>query len=339
MSTTLLDARRQVWPTDWAIVFGRDAPLWIEIGFGNGQFLVDLAEQRRDVDLLGLEISLPSLRRAQRRVEQARLTNVRLLSCGGLYALWALCAPASVEALFINFPDPWHKADHYHRRLIDDRFLCLAASRLRPEARLEIATDHVEYAQAIAACLSRSEHFVNRQSAPWSTTAPQRTKTKYEQIALEAGRTCFYFAWKRNRRIVQDAFPAPEEIAMPHVIMASALSITEIAARFAPMDWAGKGVQGRFLDLLQSRRGGAILIDTYVSEEPFSQRVALTLRTRHGDASELILGLHELGFPRPTTGIHLAIAALTRWLLSLHPDMQVKQENLQASDVTIPGVS
>ncbi len=337
MSATILDARRLAWPTDWATVFGRAAPLWIEIGFGNGRFLVEMAQQRRDADLLGFEISLPSIRRAQRRVEQAQLTNVRLLGCGALYALWALCAPASIDALFINFPDPWHKADHNHRRLIDDRFLCLAASRLRPGARLEIATDHTDYAQLIAACLSRSEHFVSRRPSPWLTVDPQRSRTKYEQIALDAGRTCYYFNWQRNHRTARDAFPAPEEFAMPHVILASALSTAEIVERFAPLDWSGNGVQGRFVDLWQSYRNDVILIDAYVSDEPYSQRVALVIRPRRDDAHELILGLHELGFPRPTAGAHLALAALTRWLLSLHPEMRVKQENLQTSDVTIRG--
>jgi len=339
MSATLLDARRQAWPTDWVKVFGRDAPLWIEIGFGNGQFLTELAQRRPEVNLLGFEISMPSLRRTQRRSELAQLTNVRLLSCGGVYALWALCAPASVEAVFINFPDPWHKADHNHRRLINDRFLCLAATRLRPQARLEIATDHAEYAQVIAACLGRSEYFASRLQTPWATTDPQRTTTKYEQIALEAGRPCYYFNWQRNRRAIQDAFPAPLEIEMPHVIVASPLSVAEIVERFRPLDWEGNGVQGRFVDLWQSYRNDAFLIDAYVSEEPFSQRVALIVRPRGGDLQELIVLPHELGFPRSTAGIHLAIAALTRWLLSLHPDMRVKQDNLQASDVTIRGVS
>ncbi|MEZ4519611.1 MAG: methyltransferase domain-containing protein [Chloroflexota bacterium] len=71
------------WPTDWTAEFGREAPLLMEIGFGSGQFLSRLAQQMPEANILGIEISLPSLRNAARKIQRADLNNVRLLLCDG----------------------------------------------------------------------------------------------------------------------------------------------------------------------------------------------------------------------------------------------------------------
>ncbi len=84
------------WPTDWSSLFGREGPLVIEIGFGSGLFLADLARSRPDANVLGLEISIPSLRNAGRKVRREGLSNVILMQAAAPAALQTLCEPGSV---------------------------------------------------------------------------------------------------------------------------------------------------------------------------------------------------------------------------------------------------
>lgn len=121
---------------------------------------------------------------------------------------------------------------------------------------------------------------------------------------------------------------------MPHAILDCPVSLDEIAATFLSASQTGNEHIVRFIALYRGEQPPHLLVDTYVEEEPLSQRVALTIRTRGGassdqQAGEIIVGLHDLGFPRPTPGLHAAIFYLTRWLQSLHPDMRLKQTNVR----------
>lgn len=331
MLIPFLDPIRLPWPAPWPEIFGREAPLLVEVGFGGGHFLVNLARRRPEANVLGCEISLPSLRRGLQKRRQLGLANLQLVQGDARLVLWALCAPDEIDELTINFPDPWPKARHHERRLISGRFLHLAATRLRPDARLDIATDHAEYAAAIAACLAQTPYFDSRHSTPFVTDDRERLRTKYEQIALDEGRTCHYFKWRRNDVAAPNIFAVPKEVAMPHVILESPLGLAEIAAAFEPGQWSAGATHVRFIELFQSPTRNKLLIEANINEEPLQQRVGLTIRSRerNGHTAELILALHELGFPRPTEGVHQALAILADWLQSLHPDVKIVKSNLK----------
>jgi tRNA (guanine-N7-)-methyltransferase len=330
MSSRYLDGTRLPWPADWEGIFGRQAPLMMEIGFGGGVFLVELARKRPEANVLGVEIALPSLRKGERKVALAGLSNVRLVYGGGPLVLWTLCRPGSVSGLYINFPDPWPKLPHHHRRLISDQFLHLAATRLRPGSLLYIATDHAAYAKVITACLERSPYFVSRGERPYTTEDRERVRTKYEGIALAAGRTCHYFQWERNAADAPDIFPIPQELPMPHAILQTPMSLPEIVERFEPQQWTAPAAAGavnvRLADVLYSARYDSLLVETYINEEPIDQRIGLSVRRQAG--GELIVSLHEIGFPRPTGGIHAAIMGLALWLVGLHPEGELVKHNL-----------
>lgn len=326
MSVELYQCGRMPWPVNWAALFGREAPLFLEIGFGGGQFLLDLARNRPDANFAGLEISLPSLRKVAQKVTKAGLSNIRLFQGGAESFLWALCPPAALAGIYINFPDPWPKAGHQHRRLISPQFLHLAATRMTPGALLEIATDHAEYAAAIHAALSQSPYFASQLAAPFLTDDPARVRTKYELKGLAAGSTCYYFKWWQKGQPAPNAFPIPQEFAMPHVVLRTSLSLAEIATRFSPAYYPTETAEIKFIELFQSPYDGKLLLDVYVSEQPMSQRLGLTIRSRQEE--KLVVGVHEVGFPRPTAGVHRAVGLLAEWLLSLHPDGEILNSNL-----------
>ncbi len=315
------------WPADWPALFGRDAPLVMEIGFGSGQYLVALAARRPEANILGVEISVPALRRAGRKLERRDLSHVRLIQGDASAVLWALCAPGSLAAVVINFPDPWPKQGHDARRLIDDGFLCLLATRVAADAPLDIATDHDGYAAQVAAALERSPHFESRSGAPFALEQPGRVPTKYERVALAEGRTPRYFAWRRNDAPATTPFSIPEEYAMPHVVLRGPADLAEIGRRFRPTVVMFDGGRVRFIEAYRALGEDKLLIETYINENPIRQRLGLEIRPRAN--GEIVLGLAEVGFPRPTRGVHAAVAALSGWLRAEFPALIVVHAALQ----------
>jgi tRNA (guanine-N7-)-methyltransferase len=319
------------WPAPWPKLFGRRAELLVEIGFGSGEYLIHLAQRRPEANVLGVEISLPSLQRAVKKIGREGLTNVRVVQSSAESALWLLCAPASLCEVIINFPDPWPKATHHGRRLINDNFLYLLATRMKTGALLKIATDHVEYAAVIAGALSRSPHFQNQLPAPYATKDTERITTKYERLAKEAERACHYFRWRRNELPALNHFPLPQELPMPHVILKTPSDLDEIGRRFEPIYVEADDIQLKFIECYRSLRDGKLLVETLVMEGPLRQRVCLELRPRVApdkSGREIMIGLHEVGFPRPTRGIHVAIEQLMTWLQEIAPETEIVHSNL-----------
>ena len=96
----------------------RAAPLIVEIGFGNGDYLIHLAETRPDHNIIGVEISSQSLAKAEAKIEKRGLLNVRPIHCRAETALAHMLEPEAVAEFHINYPDPWFKKRHQRRRLI-----------------------------------------------------------------------------------------------------------------------------------------------------------------------------------------------------------------------------
>lgn len=322
------------WPTDWESIFGRRGPLVVEIGFGSGLFLADLARTQPEANVLGLEISIPSLRNAGRKVKRGGLSNIFLMQASASAAFQALCEPGSIDRVIINFPDPWPKKDHLNRRLINDEFLCLLATRMRPDGRLDIATDHDDYAEQIADCLLHSPHFNSRLNAPYSLENPNRVQTKYERFAREEGRTPRYFQWRRNAMPIENRFPFPKELPMPHVVLRLPVDLNEIGRRFRPVAVELETTRIRFIEAYQSLHDGKLLIETYINEDPILQRIGLEFRAR--SSGEIVISLAEVGFPRPTRGVHLAVGYLVDWLRMEFPSLVVVQTTLQGAHADRP---
>lgn len=323
----MLYERQMAWPTDWTAVYQRPAPFVMEIGFGGGNFLIDLAQKRPLANVLGVEISIQSIYRAERKAQTAGLTNLRLLQTDARYLLRALCPLESIDAVTINFPDPWPKAGHQRRRLISTDFLHLLATRMRPDGVLDIATDHADYQTAVTDALQQTPFFDSRLDVPFVTQDDTRLKTKYERTAIREGRTCHYYKWRRNHITPANLYEIPKEHAMPHVVLHLPLPLDAVRAAYQPMQIDTADLHIKLTEPFASELEEKLLIETYINEAPLSQRVGLVVRQRH--PGEYVLSLHEIGFPRSTSGTHLALARLAGWLLSLHPETAVASTNLQ----------
>jgi tRNA (guanine-N7-)-methyltransferase len=131
------------------MVFGRSAPLHIEIGSGKGTFVVNQAKAQPDVDFIGIEWASKFYRHAVDRVGRWQLKNVRMLRTDAAVFVQQNVNPESVDAFHIYFPDPWPKKRHHKRRLISPENLNQFIRCLKPAGHIYIATDHHQYFQSI----------------------------------------------------------------------------------------------------------------------------------------------------------------------------------------------
>jgi tRNA (guanine-N7-)-methyltransferase len=138
---------------DAPALFGRRAPLQVEIGSGKARFLLAAARENPDHDFLGIERSLSYYRLCRDKVARADPPNARVVRADGRLFVETALEPGSVREFHIYFPDPWPKKKQKKRRLIDGVFLDLVASRLEPGGMLRIATDHPDYGAGLGTLL------------------------------------------------------------------------------------------------------------------------------------------------------------------------------------------
>jgi len=166
--------------------FGRRAPLVVEIGFGMGVATAAMAEADPQTDYLGIEVHPPGVGALLRLIGQRSLGNVRIVSHDAVEVLESMIAPASLAAVHVFFPDPWPKKRHNKRRLLQQPFVHLLATRLAPGGLLHCATDWEPYAEQMLAVLS-SEPALANTGAGFAERPAHRPLTKFEQRGLVRG--------------------------------------------------------------------------------------------------------------------------------------------------------
>jgi tRNA (guanine-N7-)-methyltransferase len=313
------------WPTDWEVQFGRACPLILEIGFGYGTFLTHLARRNPDANVIGLEVANKCLVAGEAAVTKQKLTNVRIIHAPAETALHHLFQPATINQIHINFPDPWFKKKHGHRRLMQRDTLDAMVNRLQTDGLLFLATDIIEYAEMSAELLAATPGLDNTLDTPWASAMPGRTLTKYEGKALREERPCYYLAYRRNT-IPPPIVPVIEELEMPHIVFKSPLTLDEMLENFTSSE---HHLGDTHLNILYGYRGkNVLLFEVYVKEPTIDQRVAVILSERP-DENEYTLKLGVIGHPRPTYGLHKAVGILGDWLVGLHPDTEVLKRKLR----------
>ncbi len=173
-------------PIDWRQRFGRDAPLEVEIGFGNGEFIARRAQARPERNLVGIEMEWASVQRALRQLALTRVDNVRLLQADARVALERLFPPRSLQRAYALFPCPWSKKRHARRRLFAHAFLRLLNSRLATGGEVQVVTDHRPYLDWLLEQIPGAGF-----EAQWETIPPQ-FETKYERKWQDGGQEQFY---------------------------------------------------------------------------------------------------------------------------------------------------
>ena len=159
---------------DLDAVFGRSAPRILEIGFGMGEGLAEIAAAHPENDYLGVEVHTPGVGALLKQLGERGLTNVRVIQHDAFEVLTQMLKPEILAGVHIFFPDPWHKKRHHKRRLIQPPLVNLLASRLAPGGYIHLATDWQEYAEQMLAVLSAEPQLQNTVAdyAPQHGSAP-----------------------------------------------------------------------------------------------------------------------------------------------------------------------
>ena len=175
-------------PLDLDAVFGRTAPRVLEIGFGNGESLVEQARQHPELDFLGVEVHEPGIGHCLIAARAAGVGNLRLIAHDAIEVLAGQIPDAALSRINLYFPDPWPKKRHHKRRIVQPAFLELCARRLAPGGTLHVATDWADYAEHIEATLAASPHFRCTGRREHGGDAPlDRPATKFERRGLREG--------------------------------------------------------------------------------------------------------------------------------------------------------
>jgi tRNA (guanine-N7-)-methyltransferase len=328
------------WPIDWPTLCARQAPLLVEIGFGNGLFLTEQARHVPEANFVGIELSWARVQNLAERLDAAGLAHVRLIHGEAHVALQYLFASNTIQEIFINFPDPWPKKRHYARRLIQPELVALLHDRLVSGGRVTIATDHPNYAAWIAAILESQGEL----GSCFSTTAVHelsgRHPTKYEQKARGANLPVYYFVWYKPS-VSAPTTQAQRREEMPHVILEGPHDLETTLRSCTPRTWreARQGVEisTTLLRTYREFTADSWLVELVVKEGKLSQQLGVAIIARsHG---QLLVKLSAMGFPRPTWGVQRAVWHVAEMLREHTPQLRVSWMSMGAHDESSGGVT
>ena len=174
-------------------------PLVVEIGFGRGEFLLELAQREPERAFVGIEVSYKRALKMARRLARMEVANVAIVEARAEDVLRDALADAIVACFWLNFPDPWPKKRHARRRFVQRDALALLARRLVPGGLVRIATDDPDYAEWIDTELAATPALVNCYAPDrWRASVPDRMPTAYELEWRALGRSFHFFEYERR---------------------------------------------------------------------------------------------------------------------------------------------
>jgi len=186
-------------PLDLVACFGREAPVHLEIGFGNGEALAAMALAQPQNNYLGLEVHRPGVGVLLRRLEAEGIPNVRVACADAKEVLEQRIPDASLSAVYVFFPDPWHKLRHHKRRLVQPAFIALLHRKLKPGGTLHLATDWEDYARQMLALLSAADGFENAAGPDLYAPRPEaRPLTRFERRGQRLGHGVWDLVFRRR---------------------------------------------------------------------------------------------------------------------------------------------
>jgi tRNA (guanine-N7-)-methyltransferase len=294
VKTKILD----YYPINWEQIFNRDAPLAIEIGFGNGEFLENWASRIPNWNLVGIEYSISSVERMQKRLIGGDISNVRLIKDNAIFALAELFHDNSVEKIVLHFPDPWPKERHSGRRLLSSQFVEILAAILKQNCIFELMTDQEWYADEVRALFKNSRLF----SVSKIQTNPNRPiNTKYERKWKALKRKSFHLQAKKQRnfhlnRILGDTF-------MPNMVIPGKLN-TDTLSKLINYQYFDSDTFFVVKEIYGNIENSVKLIHVITKDNGYKQDFYIKLINRKND---VVVKLDKISLPYRTAAVKSAI--------------------------------
>ncbi|MCR4392478.1 MAG: tRNA (guanosine(46)-N7)-methyltransferase TrmB [Candidatus Acetothermia bacterium] len=292
--------RWEALPADWDAVFGRSAPLAVEIGFGSGEFLSWAAREHPGWNWVGFETSLTCITKAGRKLAQWGARNVRLALVDGQFALRELFPDESVARVYVHFPCPWPKARHAERRLVGPGFGQTLAAVLAPDGLFILTTDVLWYAEDAAACLAEANPFRVTGPQPLVEEGPG---TRYERKWRGQGRAIWQVVAERR---VKGAIQRIAEGTMPHVRIAVPVT-PETVARAVGLREAWPGGAFAVKEAFFAPDGKTALLRAFATDDDFQQHYFLAVVNEREGA---MVKLDGATVPFRTPAVKRSVAAV-----------------------------
>ncbi len=182
----------------FAPLFGNDNPLALEIGCGIGDFIVQIAARHPERNFIAIDIFNQGCKQTCRRIEDSGLSNILMMRIEARYLMHQYLGEQSLQAIYINCPDPWPKKRQRKRRLLNPDFLNLALYCLQDRGELNFCTDFIDYGEAAANLLKNDVRLENMQAAPYSHYLGEYPISKYMQRFLDLGQPIYLCRYQKK---------------------------------------------------------------------------------------------------------------------------------------------
>lgn len=182
----------------FAALFGNDNPLALEIGCGIGDFVVQIAEQHPEQNFIAIDIFNQGCRQTCSRIERLGLKNIRMMRIEARYLMHHYLGKDSLQAIYINCPDPWPKKRHRKRRLLNRDFLNLILYCLQAGGALNFTTDFADYGETSADLLAAENRLNNRHSTPYTHELGNYPISKYMQRFIDLGQPIYFCSYVKK---------------------------------------------------------------------------------------------------------------------------------------------
>jgi len=182
----------------FAPLFGNTNPISLEIGCGIGDFIVQIARRYPEQNFVAIDIFNQGCRQTCSRIESSGLTNILMMRVEARYLMYQYLGQGSLQAIYINCPDPWPKKRQRKRRLLNQNFLDLALYCLQEHGELNFCTDFTDYGEATAELLSHDPRLDNLAPTPYSHDLGEYPISKYMQRFLDLGQPIFLCRYRKK---------------------------------------------------------------------------------------------------------------------------------------------
>lgn len=173
-------------PLDLDAAFGRSAPKIMEIGFGMGEPTAHIAKHHPEKDYLAIEVHTPGVGSLLKQIDEQGISNIRVMQHDAVEIMRDMLADNALDGVHIFFPDPWHKARHNKRRLIQSPFIAQLVKKIKPGGYIHVATDWQDYAEQVLRVLS-AEPLLKNTAESYAEKPEYRPLTKFENRGLKLG--------------------------------------------------------------------------------------------------------------------------------------------------------
>ncbi|MCX7653763.1 MAG: tRNA (guanosine(46)-N7)-methyltransferase TrmB [Fervidobacterium sp.] len=289
-------------PIDWSMIFGNINPIIIEIGFGNGEYLLSYAQRYPDKNFVGFEVSITSMKKAQNKLKN--IDNVRLVITDARFGLREFFNAKSVEKVVMNFPVPWDKRAHERRRVIIPEFFDTLANVLVDDGLFELTTDVEWYAKQTIEIATEKGLF---EVAEFIENPNREIKTRYEQKWIKYGRNIYLLKLKKIKHVeVSRLIGGIHE--MPHAkCKIKVEKLNELPGKVFKEKESVVVVKGVY----KSTTNEAYLIKVISSDKDFQQHYYLVA---YPEESDWIIKLDSSSNPYRTPAVKWSVRAISEFL-------------------------